>query len=125
VTTRPIRVLLVEDNDAYRESLAFLLDRREGLEVVGGVATGSEAARASVDLDADVAVVDVRLPDIAGTEAAADLRQRSPRTSVVLLSASAGADEREVARVAGFALVQKDEGIGALVDAILSVRSET
>jgi DNA-binding NarL/FixJ family response regulator len=122
---RPIRVLLVDDNDAYRESLAFLLGRREGVEVVGGVATGSEAARASAELAADVAVVDVRLPDIDGVEAAADVREQSPRTAVVLLSASAGAEQQDAARVARLALVRKDDGVGALIDAIRAARSET
>jgi DNA-binding NarL/FixJ family response regulator len=119
-----IRVLLVEDNDAYRESLAFLLSRREELEVVGGVATGWEAAGACAELGADVAVVDVRLPDIGGAEAAAAIRERSPGTAVVLLSASAGAGERDAARISGLPLVRKDEGISALVEAIQRVRSE-
>jgi DNA-binding NarL/FixJ family response regulator len=117
---RPVRVLLVEDNDVYRESLAFLLGRRDEVEVVGEVATGSEAATASGRLDVDVAVVDFRLPDIDGAEAAYAVRERSPATSVVFLSASAGRDERDAARTSGFALVQKDAGIDALVDAILA-----
>ena len=113
-----IRVLLVEDNDVYRESLEFLLGRREGIQVVGGVATGTAAASACAELAADVAVIDYRLPDVDGGEAAAALRDRCPRTHVVLLSASAGLDEQEAARVSGLPLVRKDAGIDALVSAV-------
>lgn len=114
----PIRVLLVEDNDVFRESLAFLLRRYEGLEVVGAVATGASAAPASAELGADVVVIDYRLPDIDGAEAAESVRERCPEASVVFLSASAGHEEINAARSSGAALVRKDEGVDALVGAV-------
>jgi DNA-binding NarL/FixJ family response regulator len=114
----PIRVLLVEDSEVYRESVVFLLGREPGIEVVGAVATGEEAATACLELGADVAVIDYRLPDVDGAEAAADVRERCPRASVVFLSASAGEREAASARAAGVALVRKDEGLRALVEAI-------
>ena len=114
----PIRVLLVEDSDVYRDSLVFLLGREPGIEVVGAVATGGEAADACLRLGAQVAVIDYRLPDVDGAEAAADVRERSPRASVVFLSASAGEGELASARAAGAALIRKDAGLEALVEAI-------
>jgi DNA-binding NarL/FixJ family response regulator len=117
-----IRVLLVEDSDVYRESLVFLLGRVPGIEVVGSVATGGSAASACVELGADVAVIDYRLPDVDGAEAAADVRERCPRASVVFLSASAGEDELARARAAGAPLVRKDDGLAALVEAVRAAR---
>jgi two-component system response regulator DesR len=114
----PIRVLLVEDSEVYRDSIVFLLGREPGIEVVGAVATGGEAAEACLELGADVAVIDYRLPDVDGAEAAADVRERCPRASVVFLSASAGERELASARAAGVALVRKDDGLEALVAAI-------
>lgn len=114
----PVRVLLVEDSDVYRDSLVFLLGRESGIDVVGAVATGGEAAAACLELGAEVAVIDYRLPDVDGAEAAADVRERCPRASVVFLSASAGEAELASARVADAALVRKDEGLEALVAAI-------
>ena len=114
----PIRVLLVEDNDVYRESLVFLLRRIDGLEVIGAVADGASAVRSCVELDPDVVVVDFRLPDFGGAELAADLRARRPEVAVVFLSASAGRDEYDAASSAGAALVRKDEGVDALVGAV-------
>jgi DNA-binding NarL/FixJ family response regulator len=114
----PIRVLLVEDNDVYRDALEFLLRRRREIEVVGAVSEGSSAASACAELGADVVVVDYRLPDIDGSVAASEVRERCPRAAVVFLSASGGPDEREAARIAGAPLVRKDEGVDALVAAV-------
>jgi DNA-binding NarL/FixJ family response regulator len=110
---RPIRVLLVEDNDVYRDSLVFLLGARKELEVVGAEGTGESAIRRARELEPDVAVLDFRLPDIDGGAVAASLE--SP---VVFLSASAGEAEYDAASGAGAALVRKDEGLDALVRAI-------
>ena len=114
----PIEVLLVEDNDVYRESLVFLLGRVDGLDVVGAVADGAAATPACLELDPDIVVIDFRLPDIDGAEVAADLRARCPGIAVVFLSASAGQDEYDAASSAGAALVRKDEGVDALVRAV-------
>jgi DNA-binding NarL/FixJ family response regulator len=118
VTGDPIRVLLVEDNDVYRDSLVFLLARYEGVDVVGAVPDGNSAAPACAELEAEVVVMDYRLPDIDGEEAAEDVRERCPRATIVFLSASAGRDEIDAARRAGAVFVQKDEGVDALVGAV-------
>jgi len=64
----PVRVLLVEDNDVYRESLVFLLKRVTTVDVVGAVADGNAAMRACIELHPDVVVLDYRLPDADGAE---------------------------------------------------------
>jgi DNA-binding NarL/FixJ family response regulator len=115
---RPIKVLLVEDNDVYRDSLAFLLGRVEELEVAGAVGTATAAPAAAAELGADVAIVDYRLPDHGGAEAAAMIRERSPSTAIVFLSASAGDEERDAARRAGADLIRKDDGVHTLVGAV-------
>ena len=71
-------MLLVEDSEVYRESLVFLLGRAKGIEVVGAVATGGAAAGASAELRADVVVIDYRLPDVDGSTAAEEVRERLP-----------------------------------------------
>ncbi len=116
----PIRVLLVEDNEVYRETLEFLLGRYDDVEVVGAVGEGSAAVRACVELSPDVAVVDYRLPETDGISAASEMLESRPDTSIVVLSASAGTEQRETARIAGMAFVRKDEGVDALLAAIRS-----
>jgi DNA-binding NarL/FixJ family response regulator len=116
----PIRVLLVEDNDVFRESLEFLLDRRDDITVVGALAEGASAAAACASLRAEVAVIDYRLPDLDGAVVAEEVFQRCPEAAVVFLSASAGEKELEAARIVGVQLVRKDEGVEALVEALRS-----
>jgi DNA-binding NarL/FixJ family response regulator len=118
VSQDPIRVLLVEDNDVYRDSLVFLLDRYESLDVVGAVGDGSSAAAACAELEPDVVVLDYRLPDLGGEEVAGELRERCPGAAIVFLSASAGSEEIEAARRSGAAFVAKDEGVETLVGAV-------
>ncbi len=109
----PIRVLLVEDSDVYRESLEFLLGLHADVEVVAAVGDGAAGIRAASEHRPDVAVLDYRLPDVDGRAVAAELSG-----AVVFLSASAGRDEYDAASRAGAALVRKDEGIDALLVAI-------
>jgi DNA-binding NarL/FixJ family response regulator len=122
VSESTIRVLLVEDNEAYRDSLVFLLGRRDAVEVVGAVSHGEDAVSAAEALEVDVAVVDLRLPGMDGAETAEAIRKHVPRTAIVFLSASAGDREREAARTLGVQLVQKDDGIEALARAIRATR---
>jgi two-component system nitrate/nitrite response regulator NarL len=109
----PIRVVLVEDSDVYRDSPVFLLGLRSGIEVVAAVPDGAAALRASRDHAPDVVVLDYRLPDVDGAAVATELE-----VPVVFLSASAGREEYDAASSAGAALVRKDEGIDALVRAL-------
>ena len=115
----PIRVLLVEDSDVYRESLVFLLRAREDVDVVGAVPDGASAVRACRELRPDVVVVDYRLPDVDGSVVVADLEADGSHAAIVFLSASASPAEYDAAS-AGAPLVRKDEGIEALVRAVLA-----
>jgi len=112
-SAEPIRVLLVEDSEVYRDSLVFLLGTRADVDVVAAVGDGASAVRAASEHDLDVVVLDYRLPDVDGATVARELDG-----PVVFLSASAGRDEYDAASSAGATLVRKDEGIDALVVAI-------
>ena len=114
----PIRVLLVEDNDVYRDALVFLVGRFGGIEVVAAVQDGRAALLSWQQLAPDVAVLDYRLPDVDGAQVAAELRALTPGAAIVFLSASAGQEEYDAASSAGAALVRKDAGIEALVGAV-------
>jgi DNA-binding NarL/FixJ family response regulator len=117
-TDEPVRVLLVEDSDVYRESLVYLLRTRRDVEVVAAVADGASAVRACRELEPDVVVLDYRLPDVDGAEVASQLDAAGSRAAIVYLSASAGRDEYDAASSAGAPLVRKDEGVDALLRAV-------
>jgi DNA-binding NarL/FixJ family response regulator len=112
------RVVLVEDNAVYRSSLELLLGLQSGLEVVGAVGTGDEAAEAARDLAADVVVMDYRLPGLDGA-AATRAVVSSSGAAVVCLTAEATADEgEEILRAGAVALLEKGGPIDALAAAI-------
>jgi DNA-binding NarL/FixJ family response regulator len=117
--TQPIRILLVEDNDVFRQALELLLGLQEGLEVVGSVAEGTAVVAACEEFDPDVCVMDFRLPGMDGVEATMALRDACPRVAVVCLTASASTRELEALEAAGaVACLRKDQELDEIVDAI-------
>ena len=75
---QPIRVLLVEDNDVFRQALELLLELQDGIEVVGAIADGNAAVAAYREHRPDVVVMDFRLPGIDGVETTSALVRRVP-----------------------------------------------
>ncbi|MEJ3744432.1 response regulator transcription factor [Actinomycetes bacterium KLBMP 9797] len=82
----PVRVLVVDDQELIRESIAAILDIQPGITVVGTAADGREAVERAVALAPDVVLMDVRMPTMDGLEAAAALRERAPACRVVMLT---------------------------------------
>jgi DNA-binding NarL/FixJ family response regulator len=64
-----IRVLLVDDQDLFREGVAVIVDAQEGMEVVGQAGDGLEAVRLVDELGPDVVLMDIRMPELDGVEA--------------------------------------------------------
>ena len=113
-----LRVLLVEDNDVYRSSLELLLAMQPGIEVVGAVGAGDEAAGAAIRHRADVVLMDYRLPGLDGAAATRDVIAAAS-AAVVCLTAEASAEEREeIVRAGASSLVEKGDSIEALAAAI-------
>ena len=121
-----VRVVLVEDNRLFRETLELLLGLREGIEVVGSVDGGAEAVSACAELRPDVVVIDYRMPGLDGAQATRELLRVAPETRVICLTASVTHEERELVLAAGaVACITKDENLDRIVDSILAVGVET
>lgn len=102
----PVRVVIVDDHRLFVDALALLLGHDERLEVIGTASDGMTAIDLAVAGGAEVAVIDVRMPEVDGIETAKRLRARSPKTSVILVT---GLDEPELAERA------KEAGAAALL----------
>jgi DNA-binding NarL/FixJ family response regulator len=120
--TRPIRLVLVEDNDVFREALELLFGLRSDVEIVGTAADGIEAVEVCRRLRPDVVLLDYRLPALDGVQAAKAIREMSPRTAVVCLTASANTRETEALYEAGAVeCLTKDRELDEIVAAVQEV----
>jgi DNA-binding NarL/FixJ family response regulator len=117
----PIRLLLVEDNEIFREALELLLALRNDIEVVASVSDGSSAADAAREHQPDVVLMDYRLPGIDGVQATRAVRDAMPGVAVVCLTASANLHEVDALYEAGVvACLSKDQELDEIVAAIRS-----
>ena len=116
---QPIDVVLVEDNDVFREALELLLDVTPDVRVVASVSNGEDALDVCPRVDPDVVLVDYRLPGLDGVETTAAIRSACPRASVVVLTATAETGEVAALLEAGaVACLTKDREFDDIVGAI-------
>jgi DNA-binding NarL/FixJ family response regulator len=112
-----IRILLVDDHAAFRQPLAFMMDREADLTVAGQAGSLAEARDLLIDID--VAVVDLDLPDGNGVELISDLRAANPRGAVLILTASANrAQEAQAVEAGAAGVMHKSVGIREIIDAV-------
>src|SRR5712691_11124436 len=107
---RQVRVVVVDDNEAFRDSLVSLLDTDE-LQVVGQAGSGVEALELVARTVPDVVLMDVRMPAMDGIEATRRLKELLPSVGIVALTGSE--DQRAVrdmlvAGASGYVLKDSD-----------------
>lgn len=121
----PVRVVIVEDNETFRQTLELLFGFRDEIEVVASVATGDEAPPVVRALRPDVVLMDYRMPGLNGAEATRLVLAADPTTRVVCLSASVTAEEiAEVQQAGAAAVVTKDEDFDRLVAIVCEAAHE-
>ena len=115
----PIRVLLVDDHAMLRKGLRFFLAGFDDLELVGEAASGKEAIRLCAQLQPDVVLMDMVMPDMDGAAATQAIRQQTPSTEVIALTSFHEEDLIERALQAGaISYLLKNVSAQALADAI-------
>jgi DNA-binding NarL/FixJ family response regulator len=116
-----VRVLLADDHAVVRFGLRALLEM-SGMEVVAEAGEGREALRLAEELAPDVAILDVTMPGLNGIDAAVVLRERSPKTRVVILSMHSNTEHVHRALAAGAsAYLLKGSASEEIVEAIRTV----
>jgi signal transduction histidine kinase len=115
----PVKVLVVDDNPGFRESLVTLLDTGD-LLVVGQASSGAEALDLVARLEPDVVLMDLRMPLMDGITATRHLKERFPDIGVVALT---GMEDQHAVRdmlVAGASgYVLKDSDGDAILNAVM------
>ncbi len=96
-----IRTLIVDDIAETRENVRKLLQFESDVEVVGAARTGREGIQLAQELDPDVILMDINMPDIDGISATEVIRQNSPHIQVVILSVQSDQNYMRRAMLAG------------------------
>ena len=81
-----IRLLLVDDHAVVRSGLRMLLATESDVEIIGEAGTAAEALASAADLEPDVILMDIGLPDKSGIEATQEIKARFPDIAIVALT---------------------------------------
>jgi DNA-binding NarL/FixJ family response regulator len=116
-----IKVLLADDHTIVRDGLCALLEKHGNINVVGSVSNGREAVKLSHELNPDVVLMDISMPELNGIDATEQIRADSPATQVVILSIHATSEHIYRAFRAGALGYLLKESAGS--EAVLAIQS--
>lgn len=114
-----VRVLIADDHELVRQGLNAVLEIEEGIEIVGEASSGGMAISKAIELNVDVVLLDLRLPDIDGVEVCARIKEAKPEVKVVILTTFDEVEDIQGAMMAGASsYILKDIAPSDLVQAL-------
>ena len=117
-----IRVFIIDDFEPWRRAVHSILGQAEDFEVIFETSEGLEAVRKSAELQPDVVLLDIGLPDLNGLEAARQIRRVSPDSKIIFLTSHDRADlAHEALRIGASGFVIKSDAARDLLLAVNSV----
>lgn len=118
----PIRVLVVDDYERLRRFVSTTVERRQGLQVVGEVSDGLEAVQRAEELQPDLILLDIGLPNLNGIEAARLIREVSPASKILFVSENSDCDiVKEALSTGAGGYVLKSDAASELLVAVQAV----
>ena len=115
------RILIVEDRDSMRKALRGLFERCRGWEVCGEAEDGRAAVIQAKLLQPDIVVLDYRMPDSDGLEAASEIIHVLPKVPIVVFTLYKTTQLEAAAKLIGVrSVIGKEEGVVPLLRAIES-----
>ena len=122
MSSKKIRILLADDHAVVRNGFRMILAAQDDMQVVGEAANGRQAVESAADLQPDVAVMDVTMPELNGIEATRRMADVAPKTRVLALSMHKDAVYvREILRAGAKGYLLKDSGEGDLLMAVRAI----
>jgi DNA-binding NarL/FixJ family response regulator len=117
--TGPIRVLIADDHSVLREGLRMVIELQPDLEVAGEAKDGAEALALAQQLQPDVVLLDLMMPNLDGLSALGQMKGIAPQARVVVLTSAEEEDRMiEAMRAGAQGYLLKTEGASAVLDAI-------
>jgi DNA-binding NarL/FixJ family response regulator len=114
-----IQIVLADDHPIIRQGVRAAFEMEADFRVVGEAGDGLEAVKLTERLEPDVLVLDVMMPGLNGLEVARQVRQRSPKTRIVIFSVSAVEEHvLEALRHGAMAYVLKGSPVPELIQAV-------
>ncbi|HEY2542045.1 MAG TPA: response regulator transcription factor [Gaiellaceae bacterium] len=120
----PVRVLLVDDDRDFLESLRPLIEHQPVLTVAGTAENGLDAIELADELDPDAVVIDLHMPVVDGVTAVARLRKDHPNLCLIALTGDAAPELHKAVSEAGAdAVLMKGDLVDSLVQRLRAVRA--
>lgn len=121
---QPIRVLLVDDDPAFRELLAFVVRVHTEAEVVGQAGDGEEGVRLAERLKPEVVLMDLQMPKRDGFEATRQIAAAAPHVRILVVSSATEPEAVRRALEAGAAgFLSKDRAVAEVPDRLEQLSS--
>ena len=81
-----MKILIADDHGIMRQGLRALIEKQDGMEVIGEAEDGQMAVQLASELSPDVIIMDITMPNLNGVEAARQILQQSPNARIIALS---------------------------------------
>jgi DNA-binding NarL/FixJ family response regulator len=121
---RTVRILVADDFDLFRTLVSSILKEQAGYQIVGEAADGRQAVQRAKELQPDLVVLDMGIPDLRGMEVARRIKLCSPQSRILFLTTN---NDPELAceslNAGAWGHVLKADVVGGLVDAAKAVIS--
>jgi DNA-binding NarL/FixJ family response regulator len=117
-SAQPIRVLIADDQALVRDGFGMILSAQPDLDLVGEAADGAEAIRAARELNPDVVLMDVRMPNVDGIEATTAICRDTSAKVLVLTTFDLDEYVYDALRAGASGFLLKDMRRAELIDAV-------
>lgn len=120
-----VRILVVEDFQAFRSFLCSMFSKTPELQVICEVSDGLEAVRKAEEMQPDLILLDIGLPGLNGIEAARQIRKLAPQSKILFVSQESSSDVIEEAlNLGAMGYVIKAHAASELLAAVKEVRED-